>query len=156
MSSSTIDVTIANASAVSVSDEYLTVALEDGRRISIPLSWYPRLFHATEEERQNLRLIGNDSGIRWGDLDEDISIEGIITGHQSQESQTPRRTCLQRRRAGNERGSRLELESVRGCPSAKPDGIPPLTGNSERLQASSFLRICLARTSLISRCRGTG
>ena len=106
MSSSTIDVTMANASTVSVSDDYLTVSLEDGRKISIPLSWYPRLFHATEEERRNFRLIGNGSGIHWEDLDEDISIEGIIAGHQSQETQASLDRWIENRRNSSKRNGR--------------------------------------------------
>lgn len=106
MSSSTIDVTMANVSTVSVSDDYLTVSLEDGRKISIPLSWYPRLFHATEEERRNFRLIGNGSGIHWEDLDEDISIEGIIAGHQSQESQASLDRWIENRRNSSKRNGR--------------------------------------------------
>jgi hypothetical protein len=87
MSSSASDIEIANASSVTVSEEYLTASLDDGRLISIPISWYPRLFYATEQERQNFRLIGNGSGIHWEELDEDISIESIITGQRSAETQ---------------------------------------------------------------------
>ncbi len=97
---------MANVSTVSVSDDYLTVSLEDGRKISIPLSWYPRLFHATEEERRNFRLIGNGSGIHWEDLDEDISIEGIIAGHQSQESQASLDRWIENRRNSSKRNGR--------------------------------------------------
>ena len=104
MGSSTIDVTLANASSVTIADDYLTASLEDGRRISIPLSWYPRLFHASEQERQNFRLIGGGSGIHWEDLDEDISIQGIIAGHQSQESQASLDRWIEGRRSSTDRG----------------------------------------------------
>lgn len=64
-----------------------TVDLEDGRSISIPLVWFPRLFHASESELNHWRLIGRGSGIHWEDIDEDISIESIVSDKQSSESQ---------------------------------------------------------------------
>ena len=54
----------------------------------VPLAWYPRLMHATESERENWRLIGNGYGIHWEDLDEDISVEGLLLGKLSGESRT--------------------------------------------------------------------
>ncbi len=74
------------ATAVDVSDDSLIVELADGRSISVPLAWYPRLFHASPPERKNSRLIGAGEGIHWPDLDEDISIEGIIAGRRSGEN----------------------------------------------------------------------
>lgn len=65
----------------------LAVQLDDGRAISVPLAWYPRLLHATTEERDNWRLIGKGQGIHWNDLDEDISVEGLLAGRPSGESQ---------------------------------------------------------------------
>ena len=70
-----------------VTDNALTVELNDGRTISVPLAWYPRLVHATLEERGNWRLIGNGEGIHWPELDEDISVENIILGKLSGEDQ---------------------------------------------------------------------
>jgi hypothetical protein len=87
MSSLMTEIEIANAISVNLNDEVLSVELDDGRTVSLPISWYPRLYHATTDERLNFRFIGNGSGIHWEDLDEDISIEGIIAGHRSQESQ---------------------------------------------------------------------
>ena len=87
MSSLMTEIEIANANHVSITDESLIVDLDDGRSLSIPLSWYPRLFHGTENERNNFRFIGNGSGINWPDLDEDISVQGLIAGHHSLESQ---------------------------------------------------------------------
>ena len=87
MSSLPTEIEMANAVAVSVSDETLTVSLDDGRILSIPISWYPRLMHSFQNERNNYRFIGNGSGITWPDLDEDISVHGLIAGHHSQESQ---------------------------------------------------------------------
>ena len=65
---------------VEINDEALTVDISDGRTISLPLSWYPRLIHGSEAERSNYKLIGNGSGIHWNDLDEDISIQNLIIG----------------------------------------------------------------------------
>ncbi len=81
------EIAIPNAQHVSVSDESLTVELEDGRTLSAPLGWYPRLAHAKQEERNRWRLIGQGSGIHWDDIDEDISIEGLLLGKRSGESQ---------------------------------------------------------------------
>jgi hypothetical protein len=81
------EIVLSNAVDVKVDDKTLTVTLDDGRILSLPLSWYPRLYYGSQEERNNCRFIGNGEGIHWEDLDEDISIEGIISGHHSRESQ---------------------------------------------------------------------
>ena len=78
----------AAAERVVVTDHALTVELRDGRRISAPTEWYPRLVHATLQERDNWRLIGGGRGIHWGDLDEDIGIESLLAGRRSTESPT--------------------------------------------------------------------
>jgi len=82
-----------------VNDESLTVDLYDGRTISVPLEWYPRLLHATPEERNNWRLIGKGQGIHWPDLDEDISLENILLGKPSSESQRSFKQWLTERQA---------------------------------------------------------
>ena len=74
------------AQSVSVTDDCLVVELTDGRNLSVPLAWYPRLQHGTPEERKNWRLIGCGDGIHWPDLDEDISISGLVAGRPSGES----------------------------------------------------------------------
>lgn len=71
---------------VAVTDDDLTVDLADGRRIYVPLSWYPRLFHASDAERQNWQLLGDGYAIEWPDLDEHIGVEGLLAGRQSGES----------------------------------------------------------------------
>ncbi len=81
------EIAIPSAQQVFVSDEALTVELEDGRTLSAPLGWYPRLAHASPEERERWRLIGQGTGIHWDDIDEDISIEGLLLGKRSGESQ---------------------------------------------------------------------
>ena len=75
------------ANHVTVTDDSLTLNLHDGRTISVPIAWYPRLLHGSAAERRNWRFIGDGEGIHWPDLDEDISIENIIYGQPSGESQ---------------------------------------------------------------------
>jgi hypothetical protein len=70
-----------------VTDDALTVDLGDGRTISVPLGWYPRLLQSSVEERSHWRPIGQGEGIHWPDLDEDISVEGLLLGRPSGESQ---------------------------------------------------------------------
>jgi len=88
MNTSAIDLEIPNAIDVRVSDDTLSVELSDGRTISVPLDWYPRLTHATTQERSHWRFIGGGHGIHWEDLDEDISVEGLLAGRPSGESQS--------------------------------------------------------------------
>ncbi len=97
MSSSVTDLRNAQAQDVTVSDESLTVELVDGRSVSVPLAWYPRLTHATPTESENWRLIGRGEGIHWPDLDEDISVEGLLAGRPSGESQASFQRWLQSR-----------------------------------------------------------
>jgi hypothetical protein len=75
------------ATHAEVCDVALTVALVDGRTVSVPLLWYPRLAHAAPEERGRWRLIGRGEGVHWPDLDEDISIANLLAGKPSGESQ---------------------------------------------------------------------
>jgi hypothetical protein len=75
----------------------LSVDLSDGRSISVPLAWFPRLLYATQKERNNWRLIGSGHGIHWEDIDEDISVEGLIAGKPSGESQTSFEKWLKKR-----------------------------------------------------------
>lgn len=79
MSSSVVEAN-PRAQEVSVSEDELTVALADGRRISVPLAWFPRLLHASAAQRTNWELLGDGEGIRWPDVDEDLSVAGILRG----------------------------------------------------------------------------
>lgn len=72
---------------VTITDEKLIVELADGRGISIPLAWYPRLLHGSSQERQNWQLLGDGYAIEWPELDEHIGIEGLLAGRHSGESQ---------------------------------------------------------------------
>ena len=87
MSTLAIKIEVPNITDVVVTDDSLTVELDDGRTVSIPLAWYPRLLYASTEERNSWRLVGNGVGIHWEAIDEDISTEGIIAGRPSGESQ---------------------------------------------------------------------
>ena len=98
MTSSLNEITIPAATNVSVTDDTLTVDLSDGRSISVPLAWYPRLVHASKKERKKWRLIGRGEGVHWPELDEDISVEALIAGKPSGESQQSFGKWLQKRR----------------------------------------------------------
>jgi Protein of unknown function (DUF2442) len=87
MSSSAVEPREALATAVTVSEDTLSVELADGRTIAAPLAWYPRLAHATAEERGSWRLIAGGRGIHWPGVDEDISVANLLTGQPSAESQ---------------------------------------------------------------------
>ena len=97
MSISTAESRSASASSVTVADDTLAVELSDGRTISVPLAWYPRLLHGSAEERGRWRLIGQGHGIHWTDLDEDISVKNLLDGKPSGESQRSFREWLDRR-----------------------------------------------------------
>ena len=99
MNSSTVKIALPNIEAVHTTSDTLKVELSDGRTLSIPLAWYPRLLSATPEERNNWRLIGKGQGIHWDDLDEDISLEGLIVGRPSGESQESLERWLKARQA---------------------------------------------------------
>ncbi|MEW5720210.1 MAG: DUF2442 domain-containing protein [Chloroflexota bacterium] len=71
---------------VTTTENHLIVDLADGRRLVVPLAWYPRLLHASSTERQNFRLLGEGYAIEWPGLDEHIGIEGLLAGHRSGES----------------------------------------------------------------------
>lgn len=88
---------VVRAQNIVVTDDSITVDLTDGRTISAPLAWYPRLLHGTLIERANWRLIGKGEGIRWPDLDEDISIENLVMGKPSGESQRSFKRWLEER-----------------------------------------------------------
>jgi Protein of unknown function (DUF2442) len=88
MSSSTVESRMALATAVKVSEDTLSVELADGRTIAAPLAWYPRLAHATAEERNSWRLIARGQGIHWPAIDEDISVANLLAGQPSAESQS--------------------------------------------------------------------
>ena len=97
MNTSTTEKRVARAQQVAVTEHTLTVDLVDGRTISVPLGWYPRLLHGAPEERNHWGLIGGGEGIRWPDLDEDISVENLLAGKPSGESQRSLKRWLEER-----------------------------------------------------------
>jgi hypothetical protein len=86
MSTLAIELRASAIECVTISEDSLIVDLDDGRTISAPLAWYPRLLHGSLKERNNWRLIGKGEGIHWPDLDEDISLENILFGKPSGKS----------------------------------------------------------------------
>lgn len=97
MNISRTEVQVARAQHVSVTEDSLAVDLVDGRTISVPIGWYPRLLHGTSEERNNWRLVGEGEGIHWPDLDEDVSVENLLAGKLSGESQRSFKRWLEER-----------------------------------------------------------
>lgn len=91
----------AKALDVHLTDDCLSVDLSDGRTIAVPLAWYPRLMHGTDAERHNWRFIGDREGIHWPDLDEDISVENLLLGKPSGESQHSFKRWLEERLLGS-------------------------------------------------------
>jgi hypothetical protein len=79
MSSSVVEAN-PRAQDVLVTEDELTVSLADGRRVSVPLAWFPRLLHASPAQRSNWQLLGDGEGIHWPDVDEDLSVVGILRG----------------------------------------------------------------------------
>jgi hypothetical protein len=88
MTTLAVKIDLPYAESVMITEDTLNVDLSDGRTISVPLTWFPRLVQATQEQRDNWRLIGRGHGIHWDDIDEDISVEGLIAGRPSGESQS--------------------------------------------------------------------
>jgi hypothetical protein len=87
--SSAVEITdahVARVTFVAADEQWLTVALSDGRRLLLPLAWFPRLAHGSPSERNDWRLIGDGEGVHWPELDEDLSLAGFLAGRKSQES----------------------------------------------------------------------
>ena len=83
---------------VTVTDDTLSVDLEDGRTIAVPIGWFPRLAYGTATERTNVEIAGAGFGLHWPDLDEDIGVEGLLLGKKSNESPASFAQWLERRR----------------------------------------------------------
>ena len=105
MSTSAISLGSLRATRVEVTEDTLTAELDDGRAISVPVAWYPRLQAAKASERNNLQLIGNGEGIHWPDLDEDVSVENMLLGRPSGESSASLARWLESRRSERNRAS---------------------------------------------------
>src|SRR5215472_7752672 len=118
MNSSTVETREALATQVEISDDTLSVELADGRTIAAPLAWYPRLAHASAEERGSWRLLGGGRGIHWPALDEDISVANLLAGQPSAESQSSFKRWL----AGRAKTSRSRRKRAGAEPGAAADG----------------------------------
>ena len=93
-----VEVTLARVLNVLVTDDTLSVDLEDGRTVSVPIGWYPRLATGTDSERSNFEISGAGYGVHWPDLDEDIGVEGLLLGKRSSESPNSFERWLNRRK----------------------------------------------------------
>jgi uncharacterized protein DUF2442 len=98
VNTSQAEVATPEAQSVTVSEDILTVDLTDGRSISVPISWYPRLAHGTPDERNKWQILGSGVGIHWPDLDEDISVQGLLAGRRSTETQASLQRWLEARK----------------------------------------------------------
>lgn len=96
--SAVVTVTLVRIVDVTVTEDTLSVDLEDGRTVSVPIGWYPRLAHGAPTERANYKISSAGYGIHWPDLDEDIGVEGLLLGKKSAESPTSFERWLQRRK----------------------------------------------------------
>jgi uncharacterized protein DUF2442 len=94
-------------------DDTVIVDLRDGRTVTVPLAWYPRLLHGTARERRNWRLIGGGAGIHWADLDEDLSVESILAGKPSAESRASFDKWLAARKTLGTRRARTNARTAR-------------------------------------------
>ena len=93
-----VTLSLPRITSVSVTDDTLSVDLEDGRTIAVPIGWSPRLAHGTSAERTNVQIAGASFGLHWLDLDEDIGVEGILLGKRSTESSQSFENWLQSRK----------------------------------------------------------
>ena len=102
--SAVMPLTLPRINSVTVTDDTVSVDLEDGRSIAVPIGWYPRLAHGTPAERANFQISGAGYGMYWPELDEDIGIEGLLVGKQSTESAASFELWLQWRKARHPQG----------------------------------------------------
>lgn len=106
------------AKSVRVTDEIIAIELEDGRTVSVPTEWYPRLLHATAKERKNYEI--DDVGVTWPDVEADFSIRGILLGRRSGESPRSFKFWLDHRKKGRVATVEQWLQSRRQSKSLRP------------------------------------
>jgi hypothetical protein len=98
MNSLAVEIEQARAQNVTVTEDSLSVDLVDGRTIIVPLAWYPRLWYGRPEERQDFEIIGDGTILHWPELDEDLSVAGLLAGRRSGESQESLSKWLEERK----------------------------------------------------------
>ena len=103
MRTSTAEARAPSAIRARIVNEAVSIDLRDGRTVTVPLAWYPRLLHGNVRERRNWRLIGGGVGIHWPDLDEDVSVECLLAGRPSAESQASLKKWLASRKSPTNR-----------------------------------------------------
>ena len=99
MNSSVAEIQEARAQSARLGEEALTVDLVHGRTIIVPLAWFPRLWHGTPQERNHFELFGDGAYIHWPDLDEDLTVPGLLAGQQSGETPQSLKKWLASRKA---------------------------------------------------------
>jgi len=114
MNISAVEISTPAIEDVRITEDTLSIELSDGRAISAPLAWFPRLLHATKEERVHWRLIGRGQGIHWEKIDEDISVENLIAGKPSGESQVSFKKWLTKRSSRSTKRSNRNAKTTRG------------------------------------------
>ncbi|HSR70317.1 MAG TPA: DUF2442 domain-containing protein [Acidobacteriota bacterium] len=116
MSSSQIEIQEARARQVMVDDDALTVDLSDGRTVIVPLIWFPRLWHGSKKERGNCEIFGGGGYLHWPDLDEDLTVAGLLAGRRSGESADSLKRWLaaRKKRSTNPDNERLQRAAKRG------------------------------------------
>jgi hypothetical protein len=116
MNSLAVEIDTASAQQVKVREDSLVVDLVDGRTIIVPVVWYPRLWHGTPQERNNLEIIGNGTLIHWPELDEDLSVAGILAGRHSGESPQSLKRWLEKRQTQASGAGQVLAHAVRESP----------------------------------------
>lgn len=113
MSSLGVDIQEARAQSLSVSDEALRVDLVDGRTVIVPLVWFPRLWHGSKQERDNFEIFGDGAYLHWPDLDEDLTVAGLLEGKRSGESPTSLKKWLAARKPADKKTARKRSRPTR-------------------------------------------
>jgi hypothetical protein len=103
MSSLAVEALEPRGKSVKVSDEELTVDLVDGRTIMVPLAWFPRLWHGTSQERNHFEIFADGAYIHWPDLDEDLTVAGLLAGQRSGETPQSLKKWLDSRKTRSKR-----------------------------------------------------
>jgi hypothetical protein len=137
MSISAVEIKIPAAENVEVTQDTLSVDLSDGRTISVPLAWFPRLLSATPSERKNWKIIGRGQGIHWEAVDEDISVEGLLAGRPSGESQSSFQKWLAARSPSGSTHSNRRHATKKVVPPTRALNITAILSAHERWLESS-------------------